>query len=176
MTGLRGAALGIVLLVDGLLLLALRRTEPAVMLLHPVAPPLTRLDALGDHPLADGVPIPPDALRRAVERVVSAVGDEDQKALLGEIRAVEAGFAPRRGRAGELRQRVVGDAVALAEVVGPERLAAIAGAREVLARSVGETAVWAEVDAMLAGGRGPSAEDRTVLPPAPGEPLAPGVK
>lgn len=153
MTGLRWAAVGLLLLVDGLLFFALRRTDPAVAVLHPVAPPLTRLDALGDHPLADGVPTPPDALRRAIDRVVSAVGDEDQKALMGEIRTTEAGFAPRRGRAGELRQMVVADAVALAEAVGPGRLAAIAGAREALARSVGESAVWAEVDTKLAGGR-----------------------
>lgn len=145
---LRGLGLLLLVGLDAALLLALLRDRP-LAILHPVAPPLTRLDALGDHPLASGQATPPNALRRAVDRVIAATGDADQRMLSDDVRASESALTPLRGRAGALRHEVTADALAIAGVLGPERLAAVVAARESLARSVGETAVWAELETRL---------------------------
>lgn len=141
---MRPLALVLLLAVDGLLAAALLAEPPAAWL-HPVPPPLTRLDALGDLPLAAGSPAPPDALRRGVELLVDRHGDPAQRAALAELRAAAAPLRADQAESARLRAAVAADAARLAEALGPARLAAVVAAREALGRELGEGTVWAEL-------------------------------
>lgn len=97
--------------------------------LQPIAPPLTRIRSLGDAPLAS--PPPPGRPK-------------------GPPKGPPPGPPPTGGGAPPavhiLRVQVEADASAMAEVLGPERVAAALRHREALSAFVGEGATW---DALL---------------------------
>lgn len=99
----------------------------------PVAPALTRIVALGDRPI--GGDAPPGGWRFALDRVIQARGTPEQRRAAAALRPPPP---PRR----DLRAALQADAVGMARVLGPDRVAAFVGARETLSRSVGEGRVW----------------------------------
>lgn len=145
-----GALVALALVLDGVMAVALLR-EPAGPVVHPLVPPLTRVDELRDHPLAAAPPAPPDRLRRGVADVVQATGTPEQRA------AVAAFGRPPQGHAHavELRMAVEADAVAIAEALGPARVAAAVAERERLADAVGEGRLWARAVERVTSPGGP---------------------
>jgi hypothetical protein len=120
------------LLLASILVLLLREAErPTAPLLHPLVPPLTRVEALGDATLGPPVPPPP---RPGPPPVPDP-----------------AAFA--------LRLQMEADAMAIAQILGPERLGSAIHHREVLSARVGETAVWADLALALAQPAGAPTND-----------------
>ena len=111
----------------GLALHQARRPLPGVVVLHPLAPPLTRIAALGDAPIGPELSppgLPPPGLP-------------------------PPGAAPDAQAGAELRLAVEADAVALAEVLGPVRVGYALTHREDLSATFGETATWDRLVAAL---------------------------
>lgn len=128
------------LLAVGLSLLnaALWKAPVGEVVLFPVAPPLTRIGALGDDAL--GTPPPRSGLVFAVTRVVQALGTAEQR------RKAEA-LGPDRSaqeRSRSLRLAVQADAIELAKLLGTERVGLIVAHRETLGEWYGEGRVWRE--------------------------------
>ncbi len=125
------------LALDGLLVAALLR--PAVTpVVHPVAPPLTRISALGDHPIGGDGPPPSATWRIALERTVQAVGTPAQRAEILPLR-------PPPPPAGEGRQRIQADALAIGRLLGPDRVERILAQKETLGDLYGEGLVWDQI-------------------------------
>lgn len=137
-------------LLNLLLLAALFRPTPGFVRVHPLAPPLTRIAALGDHPLDARVTPPPPAaeLLRVLQPTFRQSTTPEQRALLGRAGPIQGSIEGALGRASALRVAVERDADALARAVGPDRLSAFIAQRERLSASVGETRVWAELGAI----------------------------
>ena len=136
--------------------LAVVEAPPARVVLHPVPPPLTRIPAMDGRPLADGPP-PVEAapLLSALARTLDeGPASPDTPALRRRLDAAR-GTVPRIGglveEGARLRAEVQDDAVAIAAVLGPERVAWIVADKEALAASVGEGRVWAEAGALFSG-------------------------
>lgn len=123
--------------IDGLLAAALARPR-AVPVVHPVAPPLTRIAALGDHPIGGEGPTPGMGWRLALEQTVQATGTPAQRAEAVAIRPAPP--PPGTGRA-----LLQADAVAIAGVLGPARVARILAEKEHLGDTTGEGQVWDEI-------------------------------
>lgn len=145
-----GVLIGLALGLDAAMAVALLRA-PAGPVVHPLVPPLTRVDELRDHPLAAAPPAPPDRLRRGVADVVQATGTPEQRAAVAAFGRPPEGHA----RAVELRIAVEADALGIADVMGPERVAAAVAERERLADAVGEGRLWARSVERLAPPGGP---------------------
>ena len=129
--------IGLALLLDGLLAWALLRPHevPAV---HPLAPPLTRIAALGDRPVGgEGTP-PSPGWRVALDRTIRAVGTPAQRQSL-------AGIQPPPSRPTDRRSPLQADAAAMAAVLGPARVAESVARTEERAAWVGEGRVWDEL-------------------------------
>jgi len=134
------------LVLDGVL--AAANLAPAhELVIHPVAPPLTRIAALGDAQLGVAGPPARGLLRLAVQRAVQQVGTPAQRST--------ATFPPPDRASAEhsraLRLAVEADAVALAEELGPERVQVFIARKEDLSEWYGEGRVWREAAAL----RGP---------------------
>ena len=137
--------LALALALNAALVVAWLRPQPPAWL-HPVAPPLTRIAALGD--LALGAPgggpppMPPGELTRRLEQAARQGTSAPQRALLERLGPLRGQLPPLAERGQRLRVAVEYDAVALAEALGPERVAACVARRETLSAMVGETRVW----------------------------------
>ena len=107
---------------------ARRPSGPPELVLQPVAPPLTRIAALGDAPLlpepSGGGPPPPPG--HDPHRHIAAPPHPPGPADLGHV----------------LRLQVEADAIAMVELLGPERVAAAVAHRESLSALLGETRTW----------------------------------
>lgn len=101
------------------------------LVLQPVAPPLTRISALGDAPLLPEPPPPPGPPPGAPPPAAPPPGP---------------GASPL-GHA--LRVQVEADAIALAEILGPDQVDAAVDRREALSAMVGETRTWDDLVATL---------------------------
>lgn len=84
--------------------------------IHPLAPPLNRIDALGDRTLGPETRPPPLA----------------EAPRLPELMA----------EAARARVKVEEDALVMASVLGPDRVGRMVAARETLSEAVGEGAAW----------------------------------
>ncbi|MCB9742366.1 MAG: hypothetical protein H6741_06135 [Alphaproteobacteria bacterium] len=126
-------------------------TAPESVVLHPLAPPMTRIAALGDRPLdPEAAPPPPPAeLLRRLTPLVAQGGDAEQRRLLERARAAEGRVAPLLPRSQSLRLAVEADAVALSEALGPARVTRFVADREPMSARLGETLVWTRLDAEL---------------------------
>jgi len=91
---------------------------PELVVIDPLAPPLTRIASLGDRTLGPE-PRPPPQLRQAPPP-----------------------SRPADSRGHTLRLAVEADALAIAEVLGPERVGWALAQREELSASLAETATW----------------------------------
>ena len=132
---MRALGLALVLILGAVLGFGGGRTARVL----PVAPPLTHVPGLGVDVLAQGAAAPPDSLRRAVAQVVQATGTPAQRAA---ARGLEAPPSMKVMEGQRLRGAVQEDAVALARVLGPERVSAMLRARPQLAEAYGELEVW----------------------------------
>ena len=133
--------------VNAALALAHLRVPPATAWVHPVAPPLTRIDALGDRPLAPAPGPPPDRpadLARAVAAAVARDAAPEGRRAATALTDAAGALDGRHQRARDLRIAVQDDAVALAEALGPERTGAVTAARDDLSRRLAEGRVWAQ--------------------------------
>ena len=90
--------------------------EPGAVWIHPLAPPLTRVEALGDRPLGPEIRYPPTA----------------EAPRMPELMA----------EAARVRVQVEQDALRMAAVLGPDRVGRMVAAREALSDAVGEGAAW----------------------------------
>ncbi len=134
----RVPALLLVALLDAVLAVPLL-TRPGPAWIHPLAPPLTRIDALGDRTLGPEPGRPPDLLPAlvALERRTGT-----QVAGLGTSAADAARIPLLAVRAARIRVQVEEDALSLAEALGPVRVGRIVGSPEALSAEVGEGAAW----------------------------------
>lgn len=123
-------------------ILAVATLKPArALTIHPVAPPLTRIAALGDTTLGSPTSGPTRGLLKiAVQRTVQQVGTPEQKAAARFPPPDQAWIARSR----DLRLRIEGDAVGLAEGLGPDRVELIVHHKEDLSEWYGEGRVWAD--------------------------------
>lgn len=146
-----GLSLGL-LALNALLATARPAADPEPVVLHPLAPPMTRIAALGDRPLDPEAspPPPPAELLRRLTPVVAQGGDPEQRRLLEAARAAEGKVMPLLPRSQALRLAVEADAMALAEVLGPARVTAFVAHREALSAVYGETLVWTNLARDLA--------------------------
>jgi hypothetical protein len=139
------ARLALAIALNAALAAAWLRDAPPAWL-HPVAPPLTRIDAMGDLPLgAPGggpPPMPPGELTRRLEQAARVGTTDAQRALLGRVGPAQGRLPPLAERGRRLRVQVEYDAIALAEAMGPDRVGAFIARRETLSASMGETRVW----------------------------------
>lgn len=115
----------LVLAVTALGLAAARRSRPApgVVLIDPIAPPLTRIESLGDRPLGPTAAPPQPGARPAGPPPPGQPPGPDP-------------------RGHSLRVAVEADASAIARVLGPERVAWALASRESLSADIAETATW----------------------------------
>lgn len=110
-----------------------RWAPPApLVIVDPLAPPLTRIAALGDRSI--GLPAAPPG---------PALGGAPQGPPLAGQGPPPAPPADPRGHA--LRVQVEADALALAELLGPEQLEWALAQRERLSATYAETAAWQEL-------------------------------
>ncbi|MCB9762479.1 MAG: hypothetical protein H6739_21960 [Alphaproteobacteria bacterium] len=133
--------------LNGALALAHPPPTAALAWVHPVAPPLTRIAAMGEHTLDPSRPPPPPAGQalQALGPLIQGQGTPAQRQLMGQARGAEGRIHPLVGRTQALRLAVELDAVALADALGPERLAVIVARKEALSAAVGEQKVWADL-------------------------------
>jgi hypothetical protein len=124
--GAAGPALRLALAAGALLAAAWPAQPGGAPTVHPLVPPLTRVDGLGDHTLGPPAPPPPPT------------------------GAPAPGVAGLRARAREGRVAVEATAQALAAALGPARVEAALQQREALSAAVGEGAVWTALEAALA--------------------------
>ena len=128
--GLLAAGCVALLLAD-----AQQPAAPPELVLQPVAPPLTRIAALGDAPLlpepSGGGPAPPPDHdpHRHQAAPPHPPGPAQGGSDLGHV----------------LRLQVEADAIAMVELLGPERVAAAVAHRESLSALLGETRTWDEL-------------------------------
>ncbi len=134
---MRWLVLGCALALDGVLAGANLRGAP-VLTLHPVAPPLTRIAALGDATLGVAPPPARGLLRIAVQRAVQQIGTPEQRSAARFPPPDPAQIERSRG----MRVQVEADAVALAQVLGPDRVEEIMRHKEDLSEWYGEGRVW----------------------------------
>ncbi len=131
--GLAAAACVAVLLAD-----SRKPAAPTELVLQPVAPPLTRIASLGDAPLlpepVDGGPPPPAGAPPRPHPERPGPGPGPGSADLGHI----------------LRLQVEADAIALVELLGPERVQAAVAQRESMSALLGETRTWDDLIETLA--------------------------
>lgn len=114
----QGLILGLGLLCLGLAVVRRLGAESALVVVDPLAPPLTRIASLGDRTLGPAMsPGPPP-------RPPPPAG----------------GHGDPRGH--NLRLQVEADALAIAEVLGPERVGWALAEREALSATLAETATW----------------------------------
>ena len=157
-----GFLLALVALNLGLLL---ARPAAAVLWVYPVAPPLTHIPEMGEPLLgaADAPPTPPQGrppggpqsgqvgpqggprglpgYAGLVDRVIRTVGSAEQKVAVGKLRPADTRALQQRAM--ELRLAVQTDAVVIAEVLGPERVATILARKDTLSTRYGEGRAWA---------------------------------
>ncbi|MBN1337186.1 MAG: hypothetical protein JXB39_14600 [Deltaproteobacteria bacterium] len=121
-------------------LLASRETP----VIHPLAPPLTRIDALGDSTLGPEV-----RFDRAGDLLLALETLERRSGMpvpnLHVPPEEQARLHQRVEEAGRLRVRIEQDALDLAGVLGSDRVAALLDAREAASDAVGEGAAWDRV-------------------------------
>ena len=120
------------------------RSEPVLGTLEaPPGPPGGRFN--GPPPLRE--------LAGAVELIVRAVGDSTQKSAIQALHALDQGVMPRARRAMTLRVAVESDAVAIADVLGPERVGVILARKEDLSTRYGEGRAWSAAIERVRDGR-----------------------
>lgn len=160
--------------LDGLLVVA--NVAPAhELVIHPVAPPLTRIAALGDAQLGVAGPPSRGLLRLAVQRAVQQVGTPAQRSAAAAQALTPpatggsglAGWVANADRSRALRLVIEADAVALAELLGPERVLAFIARKEDLSEWYGEGRVWREAAGATGGQAPPAAPGPTAPPRAP---------
>lgn len=126
-------------------LLAALLTPVAAPRVYPLVPPLTRVAALGDHPLDARATPPPSDLLRALHPIFRQGTTPEQRALLSRAGPAQRRIDAALGQGTALRVAVERDAAALARALGPARLAAFVAERERLSAAMGETRVWSEL-------------------------------
>ena len=144
-----GAAARLAAAAAGFVMVAAVAQRPAPfdeVVIQPVAPPLTRIQALGDAPLAGATPPPGPPRSPGPPPMGPPPGPPS-----------DAGGALPPGQL--LRLQVEADAIAMAEVLGPERVDAAIARREALSAMVGEAATWSGLVSRL--------EARAAPAPAP---------
>lgn len=160
------------LALDGLL--AGASVAPArELVIHPVAPPLTRIASLGDAQLGVSGPPSRGLLRLAVQRAVQQVGTPAQRSAAAAQALTPpatggsglAGWVANAERSRALRLAIEADAVALAEALGPARVQAFIAHKEDLSEWYGEGRVWREA-AGATGARPSPAAPAATAPPA----------
>lgn len=118
---------------------ALLAPAPHPPRVDPIAPALTRIATLGDRPIGgDAARGAPGGWRLALDRTVRAVGTPEQRRAAESVR-------PPPPPAGDLRAVLQADAVAMARVLGPDRVAAFVAERERLSGVLGEGRVWSRL-------------------------------
>lgn len=148
--------------LDGLL--AAANLPPAhELVLHPVAPPLTRIAALGYAQLGVAGPPSRGLLRLAVQRAVQQVGTPAQRSPA----AAPPPDRPRAERSRALRLAIEADAVALAELLGPERVQVMVARKEDLSEWYGEGRVWRQAAGATGDQPPPAAPGPRAPPTAP---------
>jgi len=148
-----GAAARLAAAAAGFVLVAAVAQRPAPfdeVVIQPVAPPLTRIQALGDAPLAGATPPPGPPRSPGGPPMGPPPGPPPGPPS-------DAGGALPPGQL--LRLQVEADAIAMAEVLGPERVDAAIARREALSAMVGEAATWSGLVSRL--------EARAAPAPAP---------
>lgn len=147
--------------LDGLLAVASVAPGRDVVI-HPIAPPLTRIAALGDAQLGLAGPPSRGLLRLGVQRAVQQVGTPAQRSA--------SSFPPpdrtRAERSRALRIAIEADAIALADALGPERVRAFVAHKEDLSEWYGEGRVWREAAEATGDRSWPAAPAPTALPTA----------
>ena len=115
--------------------------------LHPVPPPLTRIEALGEQTLGPDAPEPPrgEHLLDAMDRLLRQPSSDNQRRAMAAARALLDQIRPLADENQRLRLAVEQDALALAQVLGSERLAVVVAQKESLADRVGEGWLWRDV-------------------------------
>lgn len=119
--------------------LALVSPKPAHTVVLAIVAPLTRVPGLGLGPAAMA-PTSKEAVRQALVRVIEETGTPEQRAWLVKLRS-----PPNREPLEAARRAMQADAVALATLLGPERVQAMLAARPALATKYGELRIWDEV-------------------------------
>ena len=152
---LRVVALLLALALDALLVVRLVRARPATPVrLHGIAPPLVHVPGAGEETvltLETTMGAPPDALQRALARVVETQGTAEQRAALRAIDGRRAALGPAFDEGTRLRVNVAQDAAEIIAAVGADRTAAFLDAREALSARWAEGRAWTELVARLAG-------------------------
>ncbi len=123
--------------LDALLLVG-NLDAPDTLVIHPVAPPLTRIAALGDAQLGVAGPPARGLVRLGVQRAVQQVGTPGQRAAA--VFPPPSRASVERSRA--LRLAIEADAVALADQLGPARVSAFLAHKEDLSEWYGEGRTW----------------------------------
>ena len=155
---LRAVALVLALGLDLLLGLRVLRPEvPALVWIHPIAPPLVHVPGAAEETILDGSgpgAAPPDAIQRGLARVVQARGTPAQREALRALDARRAALGPSFSEGHRLRAAVAADAADLVDRLGPSRVAAFLDARERLSATWAEARTW---DGLAAGLAAPPA-------------------
>lgn len=138
--------------------LFLARPAATVLWVYPVAPPLTHIPEMAE-PLLGAAEAPPaqppggahggpqggprglPGYAGLVDRVIRTVGSAEQKIAVGKLRPADT--QALRQRAMQLRLAVQADAIVIAEVLGPERVATILARKDTLSTRYGEGRAWA---------------------------------
>jgi hypothetical protein len=146
----RGLVLALALGLDLALGALLVTRHPGAAELHPAAPPLTRIAALGDRPLTRSSQGIPDWT--VCDILLRRIGTTDQIARVDQLRRRSTVGNPLRDRADTLRVEIATTAAEMAAVLGGERVRVAVARRESLAARYGEQKVW---DQALAAVREP---------------------
>lgn len=145
-----GLRLGLALLCLGLALRARWAPPPPPVVVDLVAPPLSRVGALGDRTLGQALTGPP--LPGPSGPPLAGPAGPPLAGPAGPPLAGPPGADPRGHL---LRLRLEGHALAMAEVLGPTRVAWGLAQREALSAERAETGVWEGLVSTLRGGAPP---------------------
>ncbi len=175
---LRVVALGVALVLDGLLAVRLVRARPDVPVrLHGVAPPLVHVPGAGEDTILapeTTAGAPPDALQRALAQVVQAQGTPAQRQALAGMDARRATLGPSFDEGNRLRVAVADDAADLVHLVGTARAGAFLDAREALSERWAEGRAWRDLLNVLRETPAPTVNERARDPrPEPRQDVTP---
>ncbi len=116
--------------------------------LHPVAPPLTRIEALGDQTLASEArgagprAVAGPELLPLLEEALLRTAKAEQQAELTRLAALPQRIGPLQARSQQQREAVQRSALRLAQLLGAQRVGVILARKEALADDIGEGLVW----------------------------------
>ena len=132
-----------------------RSQDSGALWLHAVAPPLTRIEGLGERTMAPpgafegGPPVDMRRVGQAVAMAVQRGATPAQRVALSDIDTLSRHMRDLEHEARRLRVEVEGVAVDLAEALGPARMGEVLYHRAEAAEAVGEVAIWRDLEARL---------------------------